>query len=213
MKKEQEITLQIMTKSIKQGAIGASFPCILAFIISLTSSSTGFGEKLKMALLSYFMLSLFIGLIISLIKLIVKGKQIAEPSHNTPKPTPRLKQQPEEDDDFDLPGFGVIVWESAEGLPINFNYRNAAGVYTERSIILHKIYKDGKTRFYFQGTCLLRHASRTFLSTNIVDIYDNNGELIELSDFVNALTGYDAFGTSDVRAVKTSHKKKPKSKT
>lgn len=210
MKKEQEITLQIMTKSIKQGAIGASFPCILGFIISLISSSAGFKENLKMALLSYLMLSLFIGLIISLVKVIIKGNQIAEPF--TPKPTPQLKQQPEDDDDFDLPGFGVIVWESAEGLPINFNYRNAAGVYTERSVILHKIYKDGKTRFYFQGTCLLRHASRTFLSTNIEDIYDNNGELIELPDFVNALTGYDAFGTSDVRAVKTSCKKKTKSK-
>lgn len=119
-------------------------------------------------------------------------------------------KQESNDDDFDLPGYGSVIWNSSEGLPINFNYIDSDGNYTERTVVLHRLYKDSKTRFYFQGYCLMRKALRTFVSDRVQDIYDLNGELFEIPQFINNLTGYPAFGSNEVREVETKEKKKNK---
>ena len=119
-----------------------------------------------------------------------------------------IEQKRDTDDDFDLPGFGEPVWQSDKGIPVNFSYTDASGKKTKRRIALHKIFKDGKTRFYFQGYCQLRKAERTFVSDKIKDLHDDNGELIDLPQFINGLTGYDAFGSAEVRAVKDKNKEK-----
>lgn len=118
-----------------------------------------------------------------------------------------IEQKRDTDDDFDLPGFGEPVWQSDKGIPVNFSYTDASGKKTKRRIVLHKIFKDGKTRFYFQGYCQLRKAERTFVSDKIKDLHDDNGEIIDLPQFINDLTGYDAFGSAEVRTVKENNKK------
>lgn len=118
-----------------------------------------------------------------------------------------IEQKRDTDDDFDLPGFGEPVWQSDKGVPINFSYTDASGKKTKRRIALHKIFKDSKTRFYFQGYCQLRKAERTFVSDKIKDLHDDNGEIIDLPQFINNLTGYAAFGSAEVRAVKEKDKK------
>lgn len=118
-----------------------------------------------------------------------------------------IEQKRDTDDDFDLPGFGEPVWQSDKGVPINFSYTDASGKKTKRRIVLHKIFKDGKTRFYFQGYCQLRKAERTFVSDKIKDLHDDNGEIIDLPQFINNLTGYDAFGSAEVKPVKGKRKK------
>lgn len=118
-----------------------------------------------------------------------------------------IEKNQDTDDDFDLPGFGEPVWQSDKGIPVNFSYTDASGKKTNRRIVLHKIFKDSKTRFYFQGYCQLRKAERTFVSDKIKDLHDDNGEIIDLPQFINDLTGYDAFGSAEVRAVKEKDKK------
>lgn len=113
-----------------------------------------------------------------------------------------IKKNQDTDDDFDLPGFGEPVWQSDKGSPVNFTYTDASGRKTKRSIVLHKIFKDSKTRFYFQGYCKLRKAERTFVSDNIRDLHDDNGEILDLSEFINSLAGYSAFGSTEVKSVK-----------
>ncbi len=110
-------------------------------------------------------------------------------------------------EDFDLPGYGKVVWESAKGLPVNFIYETGKGQ-TERTVILHKIYKDSKTRFYFQGYCLLRKALRTFNSEHVADLYDTNGEVFEIPEFIDRTVGYAAYGTKTVREIKSKKNKK-----
>lgn len=104
-------------------------------------------------------------------------------------------------EDFDLPGFGSLIWKSEEGVPVNFTYTDASKKKTERRAVMHKLMKDGKTRFYFEGYCQLRKASRTFNSDNMKDLHDDNGEIIEIEDFINKLAGYKVFGNSEVRVI------------
>lgn len=113
-----------------------------------------------------------------------------------------IEKNQDTDDDFDLPGFGEPVWQSNDGVPVNFTYTDASGKKTNRSIILHKIFKDSKTRFYFQGYCKMRKAERTFVSDNIRDLHDDNGEILDLPEFINGLSGYGAFGSTEVKSVK-----------
>lgn len=112
-----------------------------------------------------------------------------------------VEKNQDNDEDFDLPGFGEPIWQSDKGVPVNFSYTDAKGKKTNRNIILHKIFKDSKTRFYFQGYCQMRKAERTFISDKIKDLHDNNGEIIDLPKFINDLAGYDAFGSSEIRGV------------
>lgn len=112
------------------------------------------------------------------------------------------------DDDFDLPGFGEPIWESKEGVPVNFAYTNACGKKTKRRVTLHKIFKDSKTRFYFRGYCHLRNEERTFISNNIRDLHDDNGEILDLPGLINDLAGYSAFGSTEVKSVKNQRKEK-----
>lgn len=104
-------------------------------------------------------------------------------------------------EDFDLPGFGSLIWKSEEGVPINFTYTDASKKKTKRRVVMHKMMKDSKTRFYFEGYCQLRKASRTFNSDNMQDLHDENGEIIEIEDFINNLAGYKAFGNAEVRII------------
>ena len=105
------------------------------------------------------------------------------------------------DDDFDLPGYGAIIWENKKGVFVNFSYTNATGIHSERKILLQRIYKDSKTRFYFFGYCLLREAMRTFVSTRVDNVYDNQGVVIDLPDFINTLSGYEAYGTTEIKKI------------
>ena len=118
------------------------------------------------------------------------------------KNTRVIEDEDDIDDDFDLPGYGAIIWEDKNGMPINFDYTNAKGIYSERKILLKRIYKDSKTRFYFWGHCLLRESMRTFISTNVENIYDDNGVIIELPDFIDTLVGYKAYGTKKIKEIK-----------
>lgn len=140
-----------------------------------------------------------------------KENYIISHFESMPKPKRKVKaEKPSDNDDFDLPGYGIAIWESSKGVPINFNYVGADGKYTERTVIVHKMLKDSKTRFYFQGYCLLRKATRTFNSENIQDIYDMDGEIIEVPEFINKLAGYDAYGSTDILEISQKSKKKPK---
>lgn len=112
-----------------------------------------------------------------------------------------VKTEKSTDDDFDLQGFGSLIWKSEEGVPINFTYTDASKKKTKRRVIMHEMTKDSKTRFYFEGYCQLRKASRTFNSENMQDLHDDNGEIIEIEDFINKLAGYKAFGTKEVRTI------------
>lgn len=103
-----------------------------------------------------------------------------------------------DDEDFDLPGFGEPIWQSTDGIDINLSYTDASGKCTKRRLSLHKIYKDSKTRFYFQGYCHLRKAERTFISDRIKDLHHINGEVIEIPEFINNLSGYEAFGSKKI---------------
>lgn len=116
---------------------------------------------------------------------------------------PRAQQKKNKNtkEDFDLKGFGATIWESKEGEHINFTYTDASGKKTERKIILHKIMKDSRTRFYFEGYCKMRKASRTFCTDKIKNLHNEQGEVIELPDFINTTVGYGAFGSSEVRTI------------
>ena len=43
---------------------------------------------------------------------------------------------------------------------------------------------------------------RTFISTNVENIYDDNGVIIELPDFIDTLVGYKAYGTKEIKEIK-----------
>jgi hypothetical protein len=111
------------------------------------------------------------------------------------------KKKAEEDEDFDLAGLGALIWKSDEGVPVNFSYTDAKGKKSDRKVVLHKIFKDSKTRFYFEGYCQLRRAERTFDSEKIELLHDTNGEILELPEFINNIVGYEAFGSTEVRAI------------
>lgn len=113
-----------------------------------------------------------------------------------------IEKKQDTDDDFDLPGFGEPIWQSDKGVAINFSYTDATGKKTKRRVILHKIFKDSKTRFYLQGYCQLRKAERTFISDKMKDLHDDNGEIFDLSQFIDGLVGYNAFGSTEVRTIK-----------
>lgn len=115
------------------------------------------------------------------------------------KSTAKKPSKKDLDDDFDLPGYGAIIWKSSEGLPISFDYVNAEGECTERTIILRKLYKDSKTRFYLQGHCLLRKSSRTFVSDRMKNIYNQQGEIFEIKEFIDKIAGYRAYGTTKIQ--------------
>lgn len=207
-KEQKQKALTALKWGLKWG-IGTS-----AFLM-LVGMLSGNGEiPLWITFISFVLFAAFVGLSLALIRLIwekiketintnKKEKEIVVHFESMPKPKRKVHgEKPTEDDDFDLPGYGVAIWESSEGVPINFNYVRADGKYTERTVIIHKMTKDSKTRFYFQGYCLLRKATRTFNSENIQDIYDMNGEIIEVPEFVNRLAGYDAYGSTEVKSVK-----------
>lgn len=120
------------------------------------------------------------------------------------------EEDDDDDDDFDLPGFGEPIWESKVGVPVNFAYTNACGKKTKRRVTLHKIFKDSKTRFYFRGYCHLRNEERTFISNNIRDLHDDNGEILDLPEFINSLAGYSAFGSTKVKSIRKKVKKRKK---
>lgn len=111
------------------------------------------------------------------------------------------KKKAEEDEDFDLAGLGALVWKSDEGVPVNFSYTDAKGKKSGRQVVLHRIFKDSKTRFYLEGYCKLRRAERTFNSEKIELLHDMNGEILELPEFINNIVGYEAFGSTEVRAI------------
>ena len=115
---------------------------------------------------------------------------------------PQIEQKKAEtDEDFDLAGTGVLIWKSDEGVPVNFSYTDAKGKKSDRQVVLHRIFKDSKTRFYLEGYCKLRRAERTFNSEKIELLHDTNGEILELPEFINNIVGYEAFGSTEVRAI------------
>lgn len=212
-KKEQnKIIFSILKWGLKWG-VGISAFFTLAAILA-DDKKTPFG----IILVSFVLFTALIGLSLALIRIVwiaakekienrKKEKSIIEHFKNMPKPGRKIiAKPPQEDDDFNLPDYGVAVWKSSKGLPINFNYKNANGEYSERTVIIHQMTKDSKTRFYFHGYCLLRKAKRTFNSENIQDIYDMNGEILDLPDFINKLAGYDAYGTTEVKSVEKDEK-------
>lgn len=115
---------------------------------------------------------------------------------------PQIEQKKAENNkDFDLAGTGALIWKSDEGVPVNFSYTDAKGKKSDRQVVLHRIFKDSKTRFYLEGYCKLRRAERTFNSEKIELLHDTNGEIIELPEFINNIVGYEAFGSAEVRAI------------
>lgn len=111
------------------------------------------------------------------------------------------KKKAEEDEDFDLAGLGALIWKSDEGVPVNFSYTDAKGKKSDRKVVLHKIFKDSKTRFYFEGYCQLRRAERTFNSEKIELLHNTDGEILEMPDFINNLVGYEVFGSAEIRKI------------
>jgi len=114
---------------------------------------------------------------------------------------PQIDKKKAEDEDFDLAGLGALIWKSDEGVPVNFSYTDAKGKKSDRKVVLHKIFKDSKTRFYFEGYCQLRRAERTFNSEKIELLHNTDGEILEMPDFINNLVGYEAFGSAEIRKI------------
>ena len=75
-----------------------------------------------------------------------------------------------------------IIWKSKDGIKVNINYVDAHGKNSQRAIILDRIFRRKGTT-YFEGVCLLRHERRTFKVDNITDMYNDNGEIIEIKKF------------------------------
>lgn len=108
----------------------------------------------------------------------------------------QISEEQQEFEIDDLPGYGLLIWNSKKGLPVRFSYVDAHGKKTERTVSLNKLFKDNPKRFYFQGKCSLRKEQRTFVSNRIENIYISANETISIHEFINSLAGYKAYGTN-----------------
>lgn len=91
------------------------------------------------------------------------------------------------------------IWKSKDGVKININYVDAHGKNSHRSVILDRIFRRKGTT-YFEGVCLLRHERRTFKVDGITDMYDDNGEIIEIKKFIDGLAKIKSTASSHAPA-------------
>jgi hypothetical protein len=93
---------------------------------------------------------------------------------------------------------GETVW-GGEPVQIEFEYCNAQGEYTKRTIRLERVYKTGGAN-YFRGYCYLRNEERNFKLSRVLGNISIDGNTISTRDLVKRLAG--KFQKTSARHVK-----------